>query len=72
MTQAALILQYLSTGHTLTPLESLSLFGCMALSQRIGELKRQGFPIKSTLVEVPSHKHVARYEWDWESEKIAW
>jgi hypothetical protein len=72
MTQSLQILNYLQSGGSLTPLESLSLFGCMALSQRIGELKRMGHPIKSETVEVGNHKHVAQYSWDFENEKIAW
>ena len=70
MTQAAMILNHLIAGGTLTPLESLNLYGVMALSQRIGELKKQGYPIKRDLIELPSHKHVARYEWDWDAEKV--
>jgi hypothetical protein len=70
MTQVTMILNHLIAGGSLTPLESLSLYGVMALSQRIGELKRQGYPIRSTLVETPTHKHVSRYEWDWDAERI--
>jgi hypothetical protein len=69
MTQALSILNHLLAGGTLTPLESLNLFGCLSLSQRVGELKRQGFPITSKLVEV-GHKRVARYSWDFDNEKV--
>ena len=72
MTQAAMILNHLIAGGSLTPLESLNLYGVMALSQRIGELKRQGYPIKRDLIELPSHKHVARYSWDYDHEPIAY
>ena len=70
MTQSTMILNHLIAGGSLTPLESLNLFGIMALSQRCGELRRQGFPIKVERIETPSHKHVARYSWDWDQEKI--
>ncbi len=46
-TQQGKILRYLRNGGSLTPLEALSMFGCMALSQRCGELSRAGWPIVS-------------------------
>ncbi len=67
MTQSTMILNHLMSGNSLTPLESLNLFGCLSLSQRVGELKRAGYPIRSELIETPSHKHVARYSWDGET-----
>ena len=70
MTQTVMILNHLLAGGSLTPLESLQLYGCMALSQRIGELKRAGYPIKRELIQLPSHKHVARYSWDFDEERI--
>lgn len=60
-TVAGRILRYLQSGGTLTPLEALRLFDCLSLSQRCGELKRQGWPIISELVKVGSGKKVARY-----------
>ena len=70
MSQVAMVLQHLLAGGSLTPLESLNLYGIMALSQRVGELKRQGCPIKTEIISLPSHKHVARYSWDWDNEKV--
>jgi hypothetical protein len=70
MSQSLSILNHLIAGGSLTPLESLNLFGCLALSQRIGQLKREGYPIKREMVTVGLHKRVARYEWDWDAEKI--
>ena len=72
MSQSLQILNHLLAGGTLTPLESLALFGCLSLSQRIGGLKRQGYPIVSVMVEVGAHKRVARYSWDFDQEKIAY
>ncbi len=60
MSQKLEILRYLAQGHTLTPLESLEKFRCLTLSQRVTELKREGWPVQSELVNVGG-KHVARY-----------
>lgn len=54
------ILRHLAKGHSLTPLTALNKFGCLSLSQRIGELKRQGWPVASKLVKV-GQARVARY-----------
>jgi hypothetical protein len=64
MTQREEILAYLSQGHTLTPVEALHRFGCLSLSQRVGQLKREGHPVRSELIPVKSVrgvKYVARY-----------
>lgn len=60
-TQKLMILRYLAQGYSITVAEALSKFGCYALSQRVGELKRDGWPIESHMVEVESGKRVARY-----------
>ena len=60
MTQRDQILAHLQAGHTITPLQALSLFGCMALSQRMTELRKMGYPIVSTLVR-EGRKSYARY-----------
>ena len=60
-TQQGRILRYLRSGGSLTPLEALQMFGCMALSQRVGELSRAGWPIISEMVRLSSGKRVARY-----------
>lgn len=72
MTQCDLILQHLLGGGSLTALDSLNLFGCLSLSQRIGDLKRSGHPILSELIETPSHKHISRYSYDFGTEKVAY
>ena len=36
------ILKYLKKGHKLTPLDALARFGCMRLSARIYDLKKEG------------------------------
>jgi hypothetical protein len=60
MSQKLEIVRHLAKGHRLTPLQALGRFGTLSLSQRIGELRREGWPIRSRLVEV-GEKRVAEY-----------
>jgi hypothetical protein len=55
--------RYLASGASITPLQALRKFNCLSLSQRIGELKRDRWPIKVELVKV-GEKRVARYSID--------
>jgi hypothetical protein len=48
-------------GHAITPLQALEKFGCLTLSQRIGEIKRDGFKVQSVMIRVGS-KRVASYQ----------
>lgn len=59
--QKLVILRYLAQGNTLTVAEALTKFGCYALSQRVGDIRREGWPVVSEMVEVKSGKRVARY-----------
>jgi hypothetical protein len=60
--QSQLILAHLQSGGTLTVFEAMfEPFRCMALSQRCGNLKQDGWNIKSEMVKLPSGKRVARY-----------
>ena len=61
MTQNDAILAHLSAGGTLTVAEALTGLGCYALSQRIGELKREGVPIEAEMITLDNGKRVARY-----------
>ena len=61
MSQKAAILAELQAGHRLTPLTALIRVHTLALSQRIGELKRDGHPIQSRMVELDGGKRVAEY-----------
>jgi hypothetical protein len=45
------ILNYLKHGNPVTPLGALNRFGCLALSQRIGDLKRRGVRIDREMVK---------------------
>ena len=60
-TQSAAILAYLEVGHSLTPLEALTMFGCFRLGARIWDLKAQGHKIATEMVAVGRGKRVARY-----------
>jgi len=55
---------YLLSGRSLTPLDALYQFGCFRLGARINDLKREGVPIKSDMIEIISEgkkKRVAKY-----------
>jgi hypothetical protein len=55
------ILMFLQGGGRLTPLKALEQFGCLSLSQRIGELIRAGHPIRSEMIRLSNGKRVAEY-----------
>jgi hypothetical protein len=55
------ILRELQHGRRLTVAVALSDLGVYALSQRIGELKKLGWPIERTMVRVPGGATVAQY-----------
>lgn len=46
------ILEYLESGHSITQMEALNLFGCSRLAPRIGELRKDGYQIESKPVRV--------------------
>ena len=60
-TQREAIADYLRRGYSITPLEALTMFGCMRLGARVWELKRDGMDIDCEMVETPTGKRVARY-----------
>lgn len=68
MSQSQQILEHLKSGGTLTPLEALSKFQCWALSSRCSDLKKEGHPIKSTLVKI-NGKLVAMYSYQYQEDK---
>lgn len=61
MSQCQQLERYLRAGHQLTPLNALRLFGVMALSQRVGQLKRSGLAVKTTMIRLRNKKRVAMY-----------
>ena len=60
-TQCYEILMYLKRGGRLTVAKALTEFGVYALSQRVGELKRAGWPIRSRMVEAVGGARIAEY-----------
>ena len=50
MTQKQLILKYMKDFGSITPWESFSDLGCTKLSTRIGELIKEGVPIRKETV----------------------
>ena len=61
MTQLSLIRASLESGQVLTPLDALHKFGCLSLSQRIGDLERQGLAVEHIPYRTPSGKWVMSY-----------
>lgn len=55
-TQHEEILNELTLGYRITPLDALQLCGCMRLSARIHTIKKQGWPIKSERVKVKTKR----------------
>mgnify|MGYP003394471817 FL=1 len=60
MSQCDKIMEYLLMGHSITPLEALSVAGSLRLSERIRELEAEGVPITHTMVQV-GKKRVCSY-----------
>lgn len=62
-TQLGTLLQALQRGENLTVAQALTQYGCYALSQRIGDLKRMGWPVLTLTITTNSGKRVAQYSW---------
>jgi hypothetical protein len=61
MTQNDILIMAFKDGQTLTVAKALTEYGIYALSQRCGELKRKGFPIKTQRIKTASGKMIASY-----------
>lgn len=61
MSQELDILMHLKRGEILTPLEALNEYGCFRLSGRILDLRKMGFNIKTTMIELENGKKIASY-----------
>lgn len=59
--QRTQIINHLMTKGPLTVLTAIKYIGCYAISQRCGELRREGFAIESRWVELESGKKVKEY-----------
>jgi len=60
MSQARMILDHLGR-RPITPLEALENYGCLRLAARIDELRRDGHPIRTEMVEGRDGKRWAMY-----------
>ena len=60
-TQCGVLLRAFKRGESLTVAEALTRYGVFALSQRCGDLRRNGWPVKSEFVTLPSGATVKRY-----------
>ena len=61
MNQCEQLLEAMKRGEQLTVAEAMSRYGVYALSQRCGELIRQGHSVNVETIKVQSGKRVARY-----------
>ena len=61
MTQCEQLLEAMKRGEQLTVAEAMARYGVYALSQRCGELIRQGHPVNVEMITVKSGKRVAKY-----------
>jgi hypothetical protein len=71
MSQRDELLKALQRGECLTTLDAFRRYGVMALSQRMTELQRAGYPVKSEMIDLPTGKRVARYSWSGQVELFA-
>ena len=62
------ILEYMADGNSITQLDALSLFGCARLAARIGDLRKDGYPIRSKMVKVPTRDGYATVSQYWMEE----
>lgn len=58
--QTVLIRKHLESGKTITPLEALSMYGCLRLGARIYDLRQDGLPVK-TEIKRNGRKRFAEY-----------
>ena len=61
MSQTEQLEKWFNQNRSLTVLEAIEKLGIYALSQRCGELRRQGYPVEGTMVTLPNGKRVMRY-----------
>jgi hypothetical protein len=60
-TQLGTLLRALQRGERLTVAVAMSEYGVYALSQRMGDLKRMGWPVLTSTITTNSGKRVAEY-----------
>ena len=60
MSQAQAIRKHLEAGHTITPMQALSAYGCARLAARIYDLRSIGLKINSRIAS-RRNKHFSEY-----------
>jgi hypothetical protein len=60
-TQNYRLLMAMQCGARLTVAKALNEYGVFALSQRMGELRRMGWPVRSRMIETQGGARVAEY-----------
>jgi len=56
------ILATLMKGKAITPIQALNDYGCLRLSARIHDLRKDGWRIQSTMKKTATGKTVAQYK----------
>ena len=60
MSQLSQIRAHLDRGRSITPMDALAMFGSFRLAARIKNLRDQGYPVNTQIIEV-SGKKIAMY-----------
>jgi hypothetical protein len=60
-TQCGQILRAMKRGERLTVAIALTQYGCYALSQRVGELKKMGWPVRSRFIKTNNNAMIKEY-----------
>ncbi len=61
VSQNSLILNHMKYVGGITPLLALNTFGCLRLSARIWDLRKEGHNIRMEMIKVSKYCRVARY-----------
>ncbi len=61
LSQTRAILSYLKSGHRLTQLQAIDMFGCMRLPSRIHDIEKLGIVVNRQFIKLLSGKRVKEY-----------
>ena len=59
--QTKMIRAHLDKGLTITAWQALDFYDCFRLASRINDLKKSGYPVDKTMIELPNGKRIAQY-----------
>ena len=59
--QNAMILNFLESGRSLTPIEALEKFQCFRLAARMNDLRKKGYVIETEILKDDNGKSYASY-----------